>query len=83
MATEEKTYLIGAHGFVAYLPVDGTLNDARHQLGNVFVIFFFIWYLFRCTNRKVHELKTQKTGVFFFFFLTKMLGKYTVQQVYY
>lgn len=54
-----KTYLIGSHCFVAYLPVDGTLNDARHQLGNVFVVFFLTWNLLCCEeNCGSNELQT-------------------------
>lgn len=41
----KNMYLIGSHCLVADLPADGTFNDARHQLGNVFVIFFLAWNL--------------------------------------
>lgn len=50
---KERTtmYLIGSHCFVADLPVDGTFNDARHQLGNIFVVFVLTWNLLRCNSK--------------------------------
>lgn len=50
-----KLYLVGSHCLVANLPVDGTLNDAWHQLGNIFVIFFLTWYFLHCKH-KIHTV---------------------------
>lgn len=46
--TQTKTYLVGSHCLVADLPVNGAFHDARHQLGNVFVIFVFAWNFLNC-----------------------------------
>lgn len=46
----EKKYLVVSHCFVADLPVDGTFNDARHQLGNILVLFVLAWNFFHCEN---------------------------------
>lgn len=45
---KDDTYLVWSHSLVADLSVDGTFNDARHQLGNVFVVFFLTGNLLHC-----------------------------------
>lgn len=48
MPKTNRPHLIGSDCLVADLPVYGALDDTRHQLGNIFVLFLLTRDFLNC-----------------------------------
>lgn len=56
-AKTNGTHLVGSDCLVADLPVYGAFDDARHQLGNVFVLLLFTRDFLNCKLNKWRQTK--------------------------